>query len=177
MNLINILIIVSAAAVIFLLWIIVGTRYLQNLRHGIREQWDFIDESLRKRHDLIPNLVETIRWYLQNQEELIGKFVVDRSLAAKEYFPGPKKIELEHELSMTINKAIDLGNMNKELASDTNFLELRTEIDDLEKNIEEKTKKYNEMARYYNRHREIILLLPLALIFRFKRENIFEVEV
>lgn len=176
MSLINILIIASAVIIVLLLWVIVGMRYLRHLRSEIHLQWELVDDRLRKRHDLIPNLIETVRMYEKGQEELIKNFIEDRRLAVKEYSLGGKKVEYEHQLGATINKIIDLEKKNAELRQDTNFLELRKEIDDLENNIEEKTRKYNEMVRYYNKHRQLFLLLPLALIFRFEREDIFEVE-
>lgn len=177
MDLINILIIVSTVVLLLVLWIVVGVRHLQHLKIEIKDQWELLDESLRKRQDLLPNLIETARIYFQDREELIEKLVVDRHNAALEYFPGAKKIELEHELSMSINKIMDLAKQNAEFAKDTNFLELKTEIEDLENNIELKSRKYNEMVRYFNNHRDMFMLKPIAAIFGFGMMNIFEVEV
>lgn len=177
MEIVNILIVVSAVIIILILWAIVGLRHLKHLRREIHDQWEILDESLRKRHNLLPNLIETIRKFSPGQENLLQQMIQERIKAVKEYYPGAAKIEYEHDLSQTINKIIDLGRSNQELSKDTNFLELRKEIDDLEKNIVEKTNKYNEMTRYYNRHRKILLLKPISAVFGFKMENIFEVEV
>ncbi len=176
MDLINILIIVSAVVVILLLWLIVGVRHLKHLKKEVYDQWELVAVNLRKRADLVPNLIETVRTYDQGQEELIGEFIKQRQTAARLYIPGAKKIEYEHDLSMTINKVIGLGKENRDLGRDTNFLELKKEIHDLEENAIEKTKKHNEMVRSYNRHRKSLLLRPLAGIFGYSRLNIFEVE-
>lgn len=183
MDIINILIVASAAILILLLWLVVGFRHLKHLKLAVKDQWEFVDEDLRKRQSLVPNLIETVRIYDQTREELIEKVIAIRYKAAKEYNPGARKIEYEHDLSTAINELIDLGSGsggsaggNTNLSSDTNFLELKKEIDDLEKNIEERTGKYNAMVRYYNTHRRILFLQPLAGLFRFGVEDIFEVE-
>lgn len=177
MELINILIIGSAVVLLLVLWVIVGVRHLLGLRQRIREEWEVLDESLRKRHDMLPNLIETVRGFTADRESLLQDMIDKRMRAAREHGAGGKKIEYEHDLSKVIDKVIDLGRSFQELSKDTNFLELRKEIEDLEGHIEEKSKNYNEMVRYYNRHRSGILLRPLAVIWGLKAENIFEVEI
>jgi LemA protein len=177
MELINILIIGSAVVLILILWVIVGVRHLKHLKVKIRDEWEVVDEGLRKRHDMLPNLIETVRVYSADQESLLQEMIDKRRKAALEYGANGKKIEYEHDLSKTIDKVIALGKSVQELLKDTNYLELRKEIDDLEINIEEKSKNYNSMVRSYNRHRKSIFLIPLAAIWGLKMENIFEVEI
>lgn len=176
MNNINLLILVSTVVSLLVLWIIVGVRHLKYLKREINEQWELIDERLRKRQNLLPNLIETVRMYVKDQEALLEKMISDRINAAKEYFAGLKKIELEHELSQIIKQVLDLGKVNAELGKDTNFLELRKEIYDIGKDLELKAGKYNGMVRYYNNHRNMMILRPLAGVFKFEVMNIFEVE-
>ena len=177
MELINILIIGSAVVLILALWVIVGVRHLLGLRLRIREEWEVVDESLRKRHDMLPNLIETVRGYASNQESLLQDMIDKRTRAAKSYRASGGKIEYEYDLSKAIDRVLGLGKSFQELSKDTNFLGLRKEIDDLEGHIEEKSKNYNGMVRYYNKHRSWILLRPLAAIWGLKAENIFEVEI
>ncbi len=183
MNTINILILISTVLFLLVLWAIVGVRHLKYLKNGVKEQWELIDERLRKRHDLIPNLIETVRVYIQDQEVLLEKLIIDRTNAAREYSPNLKKIENEHELILMVKQVVDLGvgcaglpTGQAGLAKDTNFLELIKEIEDIGKDVELKVGKYNEMVRYYNRHRNMILLMPVAVVFKFGVMNIFEVE-
>lgn len=177
MELINILIIGSAVVLLLALWVIVGVRHLKGLKIRISEEWEIVGEGLRKRHDMLPNLIETVRRFSPDQESMLQKMINERTLASREYGASGKKIEYEHDLSKRIDKVFDLGRSFQELSKDTNFLELRKKIDDLEINIEEKTKIFNKMVRYYNRHRKNLLLLPLAAVWGFKPENIFEVEI
>lgn len=176
MELTNILIIVSAIAFILLLWIIVGVRHLRNLVDDVKAQWEVLDEYIRRRHNLIPNLVETVRVYDDKQEKLFDQLIEERMMAAKEYFPGAKKIEYEHALTSTINRVVDLSKFSKPLTADTNFLEIRKDIYETADKIEENTEKYNNMVRYYNNHRNLFFIRPLSFLFRFKVMDIFEIE-
>ncbi len=176
METVNILMLVSAIVLILLLWAIVGVRHLKYLRKAIGGQWEVVDTGLQRRHNLLPNLIETVRNYRDDSAELMDRMIRERIKAAKMASPGAEKIEVEHDLSKTIDEVIALSD-GGELARDTNFLELRKEIDDLEENIEKKVKKYNEMIRAYNKQRKGILLRLLSSIFRFKEKNIFEVEI
>ena len=160
---------------VLLLWIIVGVKHLRGLKHDIFEHWEIVDEKLRKRTDLVPMLIETVRGY--KDHESTEKLIRDRMTAAREYGAGGRKIEYEHDLTRQINKVVDLGRIYKDLAKDTNFLEVRKEIDDLEKGIESETKAYNEIVRRYNNHRKFIFLRPLSAAFGLKMENIFEFEI
>ena len=126
---------------------------------------------------ILPNLIETVRKFEEGQDVLVERMIQERIKAAREYSPGAKKIEYEHDLTFTINEMVILGKRNPELGRNTNFLELKTEIDDLEQNIEQKTKKYNEMVRAYNSNRKRVYLKPLAAVMGYKVKNIFEVEV
>lgn len=172
----SILVIVIAAVFIILLWIIVGYRNMKGLSLGIKKQWGFVMDLLKKRQDMVPILVELVRSFTDKQEELIGVIIKQRIRAAHDYKPGLDKIISEHDLTHSINRLVDLGKIYKELGADTTFLELRKELRQIEEDIENEVSKYNERVRYYNRHRDSIIILPLAVIFRFGIENIFEVE-
>jgi LemA protein len=172
----NLWIIVSSIIFIVILWSVLAVRHLNHLRNKLEDQWELVDEGLRKRHDMIPNIIETIKSYLNDQGEIIKSMIEARENARRNYQAGAKKIEYEHELTSVINTAFALKNNSPELAKDTNFMELKREIDDLEQNLEDKVKKHNEMVRYYNKHRKILPLVPIAKIGKFKAKNIFEVE-
>lgn len=177
MEFINIIIVAISVIFLLILWMVVGVRHLSQLKAAIDEQWEVVDERLRKRHNLLPALIETVRVYNLGKEQLEEQMIAERIKAAKEYFPGGKKIEYEHDLSTTINAMLALGKENHELGKDIYFLELKKNINDVEEEIEVRAKKYNEMVRYYNKHRTAIYLIPLAAIFSFKVINIFEMEI
>jgi len=174
----NLLVVVGAIIVIVLLWIIAGIKHFKYLKKELNDQWGLIDEALRKRYDLIPNLIETIRKFTTSEEVLIERIIQDRQKVVKEPSDskGIERISVEYDFTNDINELIELKTKLPDLSKDTNYLELQKEIDDLEKNILVKTDKYNEMVRYYNKHREIGFLKPITAISRFGMETIFEVE-
>jgi len=176
MDLVNILIVVTAVLLILVMWIIVGVRHLRHMKESTKDGWEELDEKLRHRHDLVPNLVETIRVFNDQQERLLGKLIKQRSEAAREYSASGKKIEKEHDLSSTIDQVIDLGRIYKDLSLDTNFLEIRREIDDLEAEIEKESEKFNKVVRGYNKATKSVALRPLSALLKLKPENIFEFE-
>lgn len=163
--------------VILLMWLIIGKKHLKHLQKTTNDEWEMVSERLKKRQSLVPNLVETVKMHHQGQDEMLEKLIAIRIRAAKEYLPGSKKIECEYDLSKSINRVVDLGRSVKELSQDTNFLELRTEINDLEKEIEERSNTYNKLVRKYNRVRKKWWLNVISSMFGFKVYNIFEVEV
>jgi LemA protein len=173
----NLIIVVLALIVIAIFWVAVGVRHLKFLRGEIKNEWDLMEEDLRKRQDLIPNLIETVRMFSNDQEATIQKLIETRILAAKEAIPSIRKIEYENDLTSDLNTIFEAANSNSKLATDTNFLELRKEIEDMSQTVETKTRKYNEMVRYYNGHRKFLLLKPIAAIFGYERLNIFEMEI
>ena len=177
MDLINILVILSAVIIIIILWFIVALRHLKIMLLAIRNQWELSDRGLRRRQNLLPNIIETLRKYDKTQEEFIETLIKIRIKAAKEYELGAKKIEYEHTLSHHINKIFGIAGTNNELLSDTNYLELKKEIGDLNHNIDLKAKKFNEMVRSFNKDLKRVYLKPIAFLKKYENINIFEFEM
>jgi LemA protein len=172
----NLLVIASAVVIILVLWFVVAMRYLRYLSREIKAQWEMIDQALRKRYDLIPNFIETIRKFTDAEEALIERTIKDRQATVKEYSNGADRMIVENYLSKDINDLINLGKKYPDLVADTNYLELRKEIDDLEQNMIEKNERYNEMVRDYNKQIQKVYMKPIAVVFGFKTVNIFDVE-
>ncbi len=175
MDFLGVLIIVIAVAFIFLLWVIVGVRHLKYLRRSVNMEWEHLAEKIAKRQNLIPLLIEIVRRYFSDKEDVIEDLIAKRAAAVKESRPGAKKIELEHDLTESLKKIFELA--AGELAKDTNFLEVKKDFKEIGEKIHTENAKYNEMVRKYNQHRNWLILRPLALTFRLPVMNIFEVEI
>lgn len=176
METIHFLIIGIALIAFIVLWLAIGFKHLKNLQKEIVQYWEDLDELLRKRQDIVPNLIETVRQYIQNHESEIENLITLRMLSAKQYFPGAEKIMHEHELSAAINQLFAWRKENPELGRDTNFLEVKKEIEELGDKIEIRTRDYNEKVRYYNESLDKFYLKLIKLLFGFKRADIFEFE-
>lgn len=178
MDINSILVLASAVAVILVIWLFVSNRQLKFLRGQVGRAWEKVDEKYRKRQDVLPNLVETVRIHVGDQEALIGEIVGARALAAREYIvgkagvPGAKKMEYEVALSGLIERLLAVGasaGPGDALARDTNFLQLRKEIGDLNGEIDKLLGEYQGAVAKYNNLRERFFMAPVAAIFRHKK--------
>ena len=134
-----------------------------------------VDVALKKRYDLIPNLVSTIEEYT-NHEDKVFIEVTELREKLKERLPVSKRQKLEDKLSEVMkNVFIEVENY-PEIKSGENFLALQNGLEEVEKDIEEARKHYNETTRNYN---NLIQTFPnniLAKLFGFKQAEYFEVD-
>jgi hypothetical protein len=173
----NVLIIIIAVLFIFGLWLVVGFRHLKYLYSGVDEAWEDLGEHIRKRHNLIPILIETVRMYeKEDNKEIFEKLISARLKAAKKEAPGMEKIELEYDLTQALAPIQETGQKNADLSKDTTYLELKKEFSDIKNLIEAKTKSYNSMVRHYEKYRHLVFLRPISMLFGFGPKNIFEME-
>ena len=156
----NYLLIGSTVLFVLLLWGVVGFRYLNGLRGRVRDQWETVDDMLRLRADLVPNLIETVRRFDDGCEGIIGRLIELRSNVVERD---------EDAFGRGIGELFAGGRENEGLMVDVNFLELKTEINDLNRNIGVGIEMYDEMAGFYNSRRGMWLLLPIGKVLGFKK--------
>lgn len=134
-----------------------------------------VDVALKKRYDLIPNLVATIEEYTTHEDKVFIE-VTELREKLKERLPVSKRQKLEDKLSEVMkNVFIEVENY-PEIKSGENFLALQNGLEEVEKDIEEARKHYNEATRNYN---ILIQTFPnniLAKLFGFKQAEYFEVD-
>ncbi|MBU1151460.1 LemA family protein [Patescibacteria group bacterium] len=175
MSTLSVVIIVVVVVALVALWFFVAVRRLRKMTIALDEAWEDIFFELRRRQDMLPNLIETMRKFGAN-EALIVQMIKERDLAAREEIGGAKKIEYEHDLSKCINGLIVAGKENVEAKKDTNFLELKKNLGDLTQSIQQKTKAYNNMVRDFNKDKNKLYLKIFSKILGQKDALIFEFE-
>lgn len=171
----NILLIISTVLVVVLLWAAVGFRYLRHLRGEMIAAQDELFELLRKRQDLVPLMVEIVRQHEEGHD--FGALIKARSKAMKVREIGADLVSHEHDLSKEINRAVALRKEVDGLRQDTIFQEVRSEIEALEKQTEEKVGEYNGKVRANNKGVAGVFTTFFARIFGFKKAKIFEFEI
>lgn len=177
----NIIFIGIGIAIILIFLGSISVIHIRTMRDEINIKWYNLAEKLQYRQDLIPNLIETIRLKMPEEkkseyEQIIQKVILIRAKAGMNSNPGSEKMADEHALSDSIKQLFDLSIGNTALAQNTNFLELKKEIKDIEKNLEEMSSKYNEKVRHHNRAiRKFYNAIP-AFIMRYSKKRIFEFE-
>lgn len=159
------------AVVIF--WVIAVFNGLVVLKNRAKEAWADIDVQLKRRYDLIPNLVETVKGYATHEKELFEKVTQARASAMSA--TGVKeKAGAENMLSNTLKSLFAVSENYPDLKASTNFLELQRELTDTEDKIQAARRFYNTNVRDLNIKIESFPANMIAGSFGFKQMELFE---
>jgi LemA protein len=163
-------------AIIFVLgiWIISTYNGLTALRLRIQNAWRQIDVQLKRRYDLIPNLVETVKGYMQYEQDTLQKVIDARSqaMAAK----GVKEsAEAQTALTQSLGKVFALMENYPELKASKNVSDLQEELTTTENQIAFARQYYNDLVTQYNTKQHVFPSNMLAGLFGFKPSEFFEV--
>ena len=163
-------------AIIFVLgiWIISTYNTLTALRLRLQNAWRQIDVQLKRRYDLIPNLVETVKGYMQYEQDTLQKVIEARSQAMVS--KGAKEAaEAENALTQSLGKIFALMENYPELKANNNVLDLQEELTTTENQIAFARQYYNDLVTQYNTKQQVFPSNLLAGIFGFKPSEFFEV--
>jgi LemA protein len=168
-------IIVLAVVFVVLLYVMVAYNSLITLRNRVKEAWSDIDVQLKRRYDLIPNLVEVVKGYASHEKETFNKVIEARSKAMSA--TGVKeKGEAENALSGTLKSLFALSENYPELKASVNFLELQRELTDTEDKVQASRRFYNGNVLDFNTKLEIFPTNMIAQMFGFKISEFFVAE-
>jgi len=135
------------------IWCLVTFNKFVRLRNLVTESWKQIDVQLQRRHDLIPNLVGTVKGYAAHERETLHIVVKARTLAIQAH--GPVKIsETENDLTKALERLFVVAEAYPELKASQNFLQLQRELSDTEDRIAAARRIYNSNVRLYNVRQE-----------------------
>ena len=167
------LIVVLVVLLIIVLFIIANYNSLVRLRNKVRDQFSQIDVQLKKRSDLVPNLVETVKGYAKHESETLENIVNARNkyLNAKN---DNDKVNASNEMSDSLTKLFALAESYPELKSNSNFEALQTQIQDVEEKISYARQFYNDTVLMYNNKVEVFPSNIIASMFGFKKDAFFE---
>ncbi len=166
-------IIILAVVIIVILWIIGAFNGLVTLKNRAKEAWADIDVQLKRRYDLIPNLVETVKGYATHERELFEKVTQARANAM-----GASgitaKADAENMLSSTLKSLFAVSEAYPDLKASTNFLQLQNELTDTEDKIQAARRFYNTNVRDLNIKIESFPANLIAGSFGFKQMELFQ---
>ncbi|HEX9804493.1 MAG TPA: LemA family protein [Candidatus Dojkabacteria bacterium] len=148
---------------------------LIKLKNLVDEAWSGIDVQLKKRYDLIPNLVETIKGYAKHEKGIFENVAElrSRAMGAK----GPEQqAKVEGELTSTLKTLFAVAENYPELKADQNFLNLQNTLQEIEGEIERARRYYNGTVREYNIRIEQFPANLVAGMLKFTKREYFEVE-
>lgn len=174
----TILYIVLAVLVIIVLWLIAVYNGLVRLRNRVREGWSDIDVQLKRRHDLIPNLVNSVKGYLTHERELLQKVTELRAQAvsAQEKGNTAELGRLENQLGGMLGKLQIAVEAYPDLKANQNVAQLMDELSDTENKIQAARRFYNGNVRDYNTKMEVFPNNLIAGTLKFSKFEFFEVE-
>jgi LemA protein len=169
-----ILLIVGAAVVLVLIWLIAGFNRFVRLRQHIRESWADIDVELKRRYDLIPNLVEAVRGYATHERETLERLVELRNRAAANHGPAASQAADESQMLLGLKRVFAIAEAYPRLKADGGFLALQHELSNTEDRIAASRRFFNGNVRDMN---QLCATFPTNLIasaFGFHSETYFE---
>lgn len=151
---------------------------LIRLKNRVDEAWSDIDVQLKRRYDLIPNLIETVKGYASHEKEVFEKVVQARNMAMQAQQGGDAKklAEAENTLSGTLKTIFALSENYPDLKANQNFLELQRELSDTENKIMASRRFYNTNVRDFNTKLEIFPTNIIGNMLGFKSREYFEAE-
>jgi len=156
-------------------WLIITFNGLVVLRTRSKEAWADIDVQLKRRYDLIPNLVETVKGYASHERELFEKVTKARATAMGAG-SMQEKAQAENMLSSTLKSLFAVAENYPELKASQNFLELQRELTDTEDKIQAARRFYNGNVRDLNIKIEVFPSNMIAGALGFKKMEFFELE-
>jgi len=146
------------------------------LRNQISEAWSNIDTELKRRHELIPNLVAVVRGYAAHEREIMDRVTELRSrCVANQGKPTEQAVD-ENQLAQAVNGLLAVVENYPELKADAHFLELQRELANTENRIQAARRFYNGNVRDYLNKRESFPTNVIAGWFHFGPENFLEIE-
>lgn len=169
--LIILLIIVGVIA----LWLVMTYNGLITSRNRTDEAWSDIDVQLKRRYDLIPNLVNTVKGYAAHESATFEKVIAARSAAMSATNPGAKA-EAENMLSGTLKSLFALSENYPDLKANQNFLSLQAELTDTENKILASRRFYNGNVRDFNTKLQVFPTNIIANMLGFTKRDFFELE-
>src|SRR5688572_32964206 len=172
----EILIPVGIVLLIPVIFVIVQYNTLIALRNHIRDAWANIDTELKRRYDLIPNLVATVKGYATHEREVLERVIELRNRCTAHAGPGATEQAEEQQLVEQLKRVLVLAENYPQLKADQHFLKLQQELINTEDRIQAARRFYNGNVRDYRNKCESFPSNIVAQMFVFKPVEFFDVE-
>jgi LemA protein len=168
-----ILIVIVAGLVFYVVGLYNG---LVRGRNEVKSAWSSIDVTLKRRYDLIPNLVETVKGYAAHERQTLEAVVKARQQAISFTGSIEDRAKVENVLTQTLRSLFAVAEAYPDLKANQNFLALQEELATTENKIGFARQYYNDMAKQYKNRTEVFPSNIVAGMFNFKAEPFFQLE-
>ncbi len=157
------------------LWLMLSYNSLVTLKNRTKEAWADIDVQLKRRYDLIPNLMNTVKGYAAHEKEVLQKLTEARANMASAQNPEDYA-NADNMLSGALKSLFAVAENYPDLKANQNFLELQKQLEDTENKIQSARRFYNGNVRDFNTKIEQFPSSVVANIFGFKAREFFELD-
>lgn len=170
------LLILCCIVLLPLVWIAVAYNGLIRLKNFCDESWADIDTELKRRYDLIPNLVNTVKGYATHEREVFDRVIAARNAASANTGSPASQAKDENVLVGNLRQLFALAENYPDLKASQNFLELQKELANTEDRIQRSRRFYNANVRDLNTRIEVVPTNIVAGWFGFQKRELFEIE-
>ncbi len=164
-----------AIIAVVILWLVLSYNGFIRLVNRAKEAWSDIDVQLKRRYDLIPNLIETVKGYVSHEKQVLEKVTEARTRAMSAQTIGEHG-QAENMLAGALKTLFAVSENYPQLKANENFLELQRELSDTENKIQAARRFYNTNVRDLNTKIESFPDNFIAKIFHFKKREFFELQ-
>ena len=168
--------IIGIIILIVVVYIISLYNRLVVLKNKVDNSWAKVDVQLKRRYDLIPNLVETVKGYATHEKEVFENIAKARQVAISAQSPAEKS-QAENQLTQALRQLFAVAEAYPELKANENFMHLQNELSETENKIAYSRQFYNDTVFMYNSSIEKFPANIFAGMFGYKRENILKLRV
>jgi LemA protein len=169
------LIIIAAVIVILIIWFIATYNRFVSLRNRVDEAYSTMDVYMKKRYDLVPNLVETVKGYAKHESTTFENVVKARNMAMGAQTID-EKAQGENMLAGTLKSLFALAESYPELKANQNFLDLQGQLTGLENDIANSRKYFNALVREFNIARESFPSTIVAGTMHLEKKAMFNID-
>ena len=170
------IIIVALVVLTPIVWFIATYNTLIRLRNYCRESWSGVDTELKRRYNLIPNLVETVKGYAQHERQTLERVTEARNQALASKGSPQSQAHDENAFVGALRSLFAVVENYPNLKASDNFLKLQQELANTEDRIQAARRFYNANVRDYNTRTEVIPSNLVAGLFAFQKEEFFEIQ-
>ena len=168
--------IVLGVVVLLVIAVVVSYNRFVSQRNLVRNSWANIDTELKRRYDLIPNLVETVKGYASHERETLEAVVKARNTAAAASGTPAEQAAAEGPLIGALRQLFAVSERYPDLKANQNFLQLQAELANTEDRLQAARRFYNANVQSYNRRVQAFPSAIIAKQFKFSEEQYFEIE-
>jgi LemA protein len=168
--------IIGITIAVIVLWFVLAYNSFVRLKNQVENAWSQIDVQLKRRTDLIPNLINTVKGYAKHEKETFEQVTKARTAMINAGGDVKKTAEAENMLTGALKSVFAVAEAYPELKANENFIQLQEELTGTENKVAASRQYYNDMVMEYNTKRESFPSNIIANIFNFREKELFEIE-